>query len=389
MRIGIVSPYSFDVPGGVQVHIHDLAEELIRRGHHVSVLAPAENEGYPDWLVPAGGAVPIKFNGSVARLSYGPRAAAKTRKWLTDGDFDVVHIHEPGSPSLGMHALKNATVPVVATFHSAMDHSNVRTLTAPLVRALLERIAARIAVSQEARRTLIEHHAGDAVVIPNGVYTSMFRDAQPNPRWQATPDAPVIVFLGRLDEPRKGLPVFAGAVEPVLRKFPAARFLVAGRGNADSLSDLVAAHPGSVELLGEVSDEDKASLLAGATAYIAPQTGGESFGIVLVEAMAAGTAVIASDIPAFSAVLDGGRAGALFENGDSTSLANQIMNLLQDPQELSALARAGQVRSATYDWDTVTDQIMAVYEEVVAWGAPPETGTVYETLVSKISRQES
>lgn len=388
MRVGLVSPYSFDVPGGVQVHIHDLAEELIRRGHQVSVLGPAEKGDYPDWFVPAGAAVPIKFNGSVARLAYGPRPAAKTRKWLAEGDFDVVHIHEPGTPSLGMHALANAEVPVVATFHSAMERSSVRALTAPLVRPLLERISGRIAVSNEARRTLVEHHAGDAVVIPNGVYTEMFREADPIPAWQETPQAPVIVFLGRLDEPRKGLPVFAGAISQILQRFPQARFLVAGRGAAESLKAVMVQHPENVELLGEITDEEKASLLKGATIYVAPQTGGESFGIVLVEAMAAGTAVVASDIPAFAAVLDDGNAGELFHNGDSGSLAEKMIALLEDPDRLRSLAERGHARSARYDWERVTDQIMTVYEEVINWGAPQGTGTVYEAVVSKIGRSE-
>lgn len=388
MRIGIVSPYSFDVPGGVQIHINDLANELTRRGHFVSVLAPSESEENPDWLVPAGKAVAIPFNGSVARLSYGPRAAKKTKKWLEDGNFDVVHIHEPGTPSLGMHALRNAEAPVVATFHSAMDRSKTRTLTAGMVAPLLERISARIAVSAEARRTLVEHHGGDAVVIPNGVETSMYRAANPLPQWESTPERPVIVFLGRLDESRKGLPIYAGAIEEVLAAFPGARFLVAGRGDSSAVEAMVSKHPDSVEVIGEVTDQEKASLLSGATIYVAPQTGGESFGIVLVEAMAAGTCVVASDIAAFQAVLDDGNAGALFKNGDSSDLARAIVQLLEDPQRLASLAAAGEARSSMYDWGTVTDQIMAVYEEVVDRGAPPVTGTAYEAVRSKISKTD-
>ncbi len=389
MRIGIVSPYSFDVPGGVQIHINDLANELTRRGHFVSVLAPSESEENPDWLVPTGRAVAIPFNGSVARLSYGPRAAKKTKKWLEDGDFDVVHIHEPGTPSLGMHALRNADAPVVATFHSAMDRSKARSITAGMVAPLLERISARIAVSAEARRTLVEHHGGDAVVIPNGVETSMYRAAKPLPKWEATPDRPVIVFLGRLDESRKGLPIYAGAIEEVLGSFPGARFLVAGRGDSKAVDALVTKYPDSVEVVGEVTDQEKASLLSGATIYVAPQTGGESFGIVLVEAMSAGTCVVASDIAAFQAVLDDGNAGALFKNGDPSDLARVIVELLNEPERLEALAEDGEARSSMYDWGTVTDQIMAVYEEVVDRGAPPVTGTPYEAVRSKISKNEA
>lgn len=389
MRIGIVSPYSFDVPGGVQIHISDLANELGRRGHSVSVLAPSEADDNPDWLVPTGKAVAIRFNGSVARLAYGPRPLKKTKKWLEDGQFDVVHIHEPGSPSLGMHALRNSQAPVVATFHSAMDRSIARTLTAGMVAPLLERISARIAVSQEARRTLVEHHGGDAVIIPNGVETSMYKNAQPLPKWEQTPERPVIVFLGRLDESRKGLPIYAGAIEGILKEFPGARFLVAGRGDAGVLDALLTKHPDSIEVIGEVSDAEKASLLSGATIYVAPQTGGESFGIVLVEAMAAGTCVVASDIAAFAAVLDDGVAGELFSNGNSADLAAKITGLLADPKRLEALASAGESRSAMYDWGTVTDQILTVYEEVVDRGAPPVTGTAYETLRSKISKGEA
>ncbi len=389
MRIGIVCPYSFDAPGGVQVHIKDLAEELIRRGHHVSVLAPAKGvEGLP-WLVSTGAAVSIPFNGSVARLSIGPVTASRTRRWLKEGDFDVVHIHEPESPSVGLIALMHANVPVVGTFHAAMERSRARSLAAGLLSPLMEKLAARIAVSQEARRTLVEHHAGDAVVIPNGVYTSAFANAKPLLKWQSTAERPVIVFLGRLDEPRKGLHIFAGAIETILAKHPGTRFLVAGRGEAESLSEVLKKYPDSVTLLGEISDEEKASLLAGASVYIAPQRGGESFGIVLVEAMAADTLVIASDIAAFRAVLDGGEAGILFRNGDSADLADKVCKALDDPERSATLARAGARRSAMYDWITVTDQILAVYDAVVPWGAPPVTGTQYEKIVGRLGRGES
>lgn len=380
MKIGIVCPYSFDVPGGVQFHIRDVAEELIRRGHQVQVLAPSEADENPDWLVSTGGALPIKFNGSVARLSFGPVVAARTRKWLAEGDFDVVHIHEPETPSLGLLALMNSDGPVVATFHASLDRSVIRQLSAGLLQPFLEKISARIAVSAEARRTLIEHHAGDAVIIPNGVYTKAFREAEPHPDWEATPERPVIVFLGRLDESRKGLPVFAKAIGPILERFPGARFLVAGRGDADSLEEVRREHPQSVELLGEISDEEKASLLKGATVYVAPQLGGESFGIVLVEAMAAGTAVVASDIPAFAAVLQDGKVGALFKTGDSNALTAELIRQLENPDVRHQLAEAGQQAANQFDWGTVTEKILAVYQAVLPPSSEPDTGTAYEYL---------
>lgn len=385
MKVGLVCPYSFDVPGGVQFHIRDLTEELIARGHQVSVFAPCDElEDRPDWLVSAGKSVAIKFNGSVARLAFGPVVASKTKQWLEDGEFDVVHVHEPETPSVGMLALMNSDAPVVATFHAALDRSAVRSLTSGLVGPTLEKIAARIAVSQEARRTLIEHHAGDAVVIPNGVFCDEFAQASPLPKWEATDSRPVVVFLGRLDEPRKGLEVFAQAIPTVLERFPGVRFLVAGRGEAQALASAQAQYPDSIEILGEISDQEKQSLLKGATLYVAPQLGGESFGIVLVEAMAARTTVVASDIAAFAAVLDDGGAGRLFQVGDGEDLARALVEQLSDLGANDELAQKGQARSYRYDWGTVTEQILAVYTSVLPTTEPIKTGTVYEYVSTKL-----
>ena len=366
MRVGIVNPYSWDVPGGVQFHIRDFALELHARGHEVSVLTPSTASDLPDWIVPVGSSLPIPFNGSIARLSFTPAAAARTRRWLEEGNFDILHVHEPGVPSISMMALKAATIPTVATFHAALDRSIARAVTSGPLDPLLEKLAARIAVSAEARRTLVEHHGGDALIIPNGVETGAFRRAQPLPQWAATPERPVIVFLGRVDEPRKGLPVFARAVPDVLQEIPGARFLIAGRGQAPHIRQSLEVYGDCVEFLGEITDEEKASLLAGASIYVAPQTGGESFGIVLVEAMAAGCAVVASDLEAFRAVLNGGEAGALFANENAEELAHTLLKLLRDPDRLTAIAQAGRAASAQYDWGTVTDQVCAVYSTVLS-----------------------
>lgn len=389
MRIGIVCPYSFDAPGGVQIHVRDLAEELIRRGHYANVLAPSGDGYAAPWFTSAGSAVSIKYNGSVAKLSFGPKALARTKKWLECGDFDVVHIHEPETLSVGLLALMNADVPIVATFHAALDRSKLRELTSDWMEARLEKISARIAVSEEARRTLIEHNAGDSVVIPNGVYTQAFRDAPTNPRFVGTETAPVIAFLGRLDEARKGLPVYADAIPAVLAEYPQARFVVAGRGEASALQPVLASHPENVEILGEISDAEKQALLKSASIYVAPQLGGESFGIVLVEAMAAGTAVVASGIPAFSAVLDQGRAGELFATGSASALAESLVGLLGDPERLNRVALAGQVRSRIYDWSVVADQILAVYQTVMPGSDPLETGTALELLKDRLKDRSS
>ena len=369
LRVGIVCPYSFDVPGGVQIHVKDLAEALMARGHTVEVLAPAdEDTPVPDYLTPAGRAVPVRYNGSVARLTFGPVTAARTRRWLAAGRFDVLHLHEPVTPSLSMLALWIADGPVVATFHTSTARSRSMQVAFPLVRPSLEKISARIAVSEDARRTLVEHLGGDAVVIPNGVYVDTFAGATRDPRWTGMPQAPTVAFLGRLDEPRKGLPVLLGAVRSVRARIPGVRFLVAGRGETgpQQAAELLGPDAAAVEFLGSVSEQDKANLLASVDAYVAPQTGGESFGIVLAEAMAAGSSVVASDLGAFARVLDGGTAGTLFRTGDSADLADTLVAVLRDPEGRAAREEVARRVVRRYDWSAVTDQVLAVYEMAVA-----------------------
>ena len=375
MKIGIVNPYSWDVPGGVGFHIRDLALKFRSRGHDVRVLTPSSSRDLPDWISSAGQSVSVPFNGSVANISVSPAALRRTRRWLADNAFDVVHVHEPVVPSVSMAAAMLSSAPLVGTFHAALGRSVSRAIASAPMRLYMERIGVRIAVSEEARRTLIEHHGGDAVIIPNGVETASFRRASTDPRWMATDSRPVIVFLGRLDEPRKGLSVFAGAIEGVLDKMPGARFLIAGRGDAPEIRRQLTRFGDSVSFLGGISDEEKASLLAGASLYVAPQTGGESFGIVLVEAMAARTAVVASDIPAFRAVLEDGRAGVLFETGSSAALVDQLLGLLADKARLEGLSEAGQRASLQYDWEVVADKVFEVYRLAIDIGSPAASGT--------------
>jgi phosphatidylinositol alpha-mannosyltransferase len=366
MRIGIVCPYSFDVPGGVQFHVRDLAEHLIGAGHEVSVLAPADDDTPVPWYVEgAGRAVPVKYNGSVARLAFGPVSAARVRRWLADGDFDVLHIHEPISPSLSMLALWAATGPIVATFHTANLRSRAMQAAYPILRPSLEKISARIAVSEDARRTVVEHFGGDAVVIPNGVYVDRFSAAATRPQWLGTPERPTVAFVGRIDEPRKGLPVLAAAIPEVLAARPGTRFLVLGRGDGDeALEGLAGPHRGAVELLGALGDEEKAALLRSADVYVAPHTGGESFGIVLVEAMSAGAPVLASDLGAFRRVLDDGELGVLFPRGEPQALASALVGLLGDDERRTRLSASAARAVRRYDWSRVAGEVLAVYETV-------------------------
>ena len=366
MRIGIVCPYSFDVPGGVQFHVRDLAEHFLGQGHHACVLAPADNDTpLPGYVESVGRTMPVRYNGSVARLNFGPVTAARVGRWLERGEFDVIHIHEPVTPSISVLALWAAEGPIVATFHTSNLRSRAMQAAYPLLRPSLEKIAGRIAVSEDARRTVTTHVGGDAVVIPNGVNVDRFASATPRPQWQGTDGAPTIAFLGRIDEPRKGLPVLAAAMPQVLSKYPSARLLVVGPGDAETARERMRPEVAAAsEFLGAVSDEDKAALLASVDLDVAPHTGGESFGIVLVEAMSAGAPVVASDLPAFLRVLDGGRAGATFRSEDAEALAAQIVRLAADPVARAALSEAGRRRARVFDWSVVAEQVMAVYETV-------------------------
>lgn len=369
LRVGIVCPYSFDAPGGVQFHVRDLAEALMAKGHSVEVLVAAdEDTPIEPYMTSAGGAIAFKYNGSVARMRFGPVAAAKVRRWLVAGEFDVLHLHEPITPSLSMLALWIASGPIVGTFHTSMTRSRALQVAYPFVRPALEKIAARIAVSEDARRTLIEHLGGDAVVIPNGVYVEPFERAEADPRWVGTPGAPTIAFLGRLDEPRKGLGVLTSAIPAILAEIPGARFLVAGKGDDGKAAAIAALgdQAAAVEFLGPITDDEKAALLSSVDVYCAPQTGGESFGIVLVEAMSAGAAVVASDLGAFRRVLEEGEAGVLFRTGDGADLARTMVATLRDAPLRERVRAAASVAVRRYDWSVVTDEVLTVYEMALA-----------------------
>ena len=365
MKIGIACPYSWDVPGGVQQHVRDLAEALIELGHEVSVISPADNDTpLPPYVVPAGKAVPVPYNGSVARLAFGPLTMNRVRRWLKDGSFDVLHVHEPAAPSLSLLACWLASGPIVATVHTANPRSRVLLATYPVLRTALEKIDGRIAVSEAARTTLVEHLGGDAVLIPNGVATHRYREAKPLDGWPG--DGGVIGFLGRMDEPRKGLSVLLTAFKTLGTERPGLRLLVAGPGDAADVRQKVPASlRDRVVLLGEVTEEDKLRVLRSVDVFCSPNTGGESFGIVTAEAMAAGAPIVASDIDAFRMVLRNGQAGELFSVGDPGDLARVAGRLLDDPARRAELSAAALDAVATYDWSVVAKDVFSVYETVV------------------------
>jgi phosphatidylinositol alpha-mannosyltransferase len=270
--------------------------------------------------------------------------------------------------SLSLLVCVIARGPIVATFHAATTRSKVLAALGPWARPWLEKVSGRIAVSDFARRVQVEHLGGDAVVIPNGVHVPAFAEGPPLPGHARGTSSPTIGFLGRYDEPRKGLPVLLEAMRTVVGEHSGARLLVAGRGDPEEFAELVgedlAPH---VTLLGELTEPDKAAFLRSVDVYCAPNLLGESFGVILLEAMAAGAPVVASDLDAFARVLADGATGVLVRRGDVAELARALSGLLADAGRRAARAEAGRRAVAGYDWAVVAERILAVYETV----APP------------------
>jgi len=371
LRVGIVCPYSFDVPGGVQNHVLGLARYLRQAGHRPSVLAPGQLGPATDELdvedfASVGAAVPVRYNGSVARVNFGPLSAARVTRWLHKGKFDVLHIHEPITPSISLLALWAAERPVVATFHAATPRSRSMQLAGGVLRGAIEKIDAGIAVSESARNVVVQHLGRDAVVIPNGIQFDDFTHpretgAELMDSCRSTGSGRTrLIFLGRLDEPRKGLDVLLAAVPLIMKSRPNLELIVAGQGSR-SLPEWCCS-------LGMISVETKITLLRSADVFVAPHLARESFGIVLLEAMASGVPIVASELPSFLDVLgsprDEQRLGEIFPAGDARALAAAVLQVLDRPDPLR-VARAQRV-ARRYDWSVVGATVLAVYRAALS-----------------------
>jgi len=311
--------------------------------------------------------VPIRYNGSVARLRFGPATHRMVKKWIAQGDFDVLHLHEPNAPSLSVLALMIAEGPIVATFHTSTTKSLALGVFQGVLRPWNEKIVGRIAVSDLARRWQMEALGSDAVEIPNGVDVESFASAPLLPGYPRP--GKTVLFLGRFDEPRKGMAALLDALPALVERFDDVEVLIVGRGDADELREKAGDLGGHLRFLGQVDDDEKASALRSADVYCAPNTGGESFGIVLVEAMAAGTPVVASNLDAFRRVLADGKAGRLVPVDDPAALAEALIDVLVDAKLRVRYVKAATAAVHRYDWSVVADDIMRVYETVAVPGA--------------------
>jgi len=365
LRVGMVCPYSFDVPGGVQNHVLGLARYLRQAGHRPCVLAPGELRSATAALdledfASVGAALPIPYNGSVARVNFGPLSAARVRRWLRNGKFDLIHIHEPITPSIALLALWAAEEPVVATFHTATPRSRSMQLASGVLRATIEKIDAGIAVSESARNVVVQHLGRDAVVIPNGIRFEDFAKRRPPMGSGHESQQPRLIFIGRLDEPRKGLDVLLAAIPLIKQARPNLEVIVAGQGSRTL--------PPWCCNLGTITEEAKIALLNSADVFVAPQLARESFGIVLLEAMASGVQIVASDLPSFVDLLgapqDEERRGDVYAVGDHRALAQAVLHVLERPDPLQA-ARAQQA-ARSYDWSSVGMAVLAVYRAALS-----------------------
>ena len=329
-------------------------------------MAPVTDEGLniEPWVVSAGRPISIPYNGAIAKVIFGPLASSRVKQWIANGNFDLLHLHEPAIPSLSLLAGWAGDGPMVATFHAAANPQKVANAIGTMLDPLIERITAKIAVSEIARETLKDRFDTEAVVIPNGIDTSKFEGIGVRSEW-ALPNT--LGFIGRFDEPRKGLAVLLAAIPKIANKVPNLRILVAGPGNASDFEKLVPPELRErITFLGRISEIEKAQFFKSVSLYIAPNTGGESFGIILAEAMAAKTPIVASDLPAFTKLLDNGSAGALFASENSEDLADTIINLLDNQEMREKIAIAGYEKAKSFDWDSVGDQILSVYEMALA-----------------------
>lgn len=371
MKLCLVSPYSWSFPGGVIEHIGSIADHLERRGHEVNVIAPNDpldlrtrmlhpklgrHGPLPARVTPVGRSVPLPSNGSLANLAFSPRVFRVVRRAIREQRPDVVHVHEPLLPWVSwaaVRAAREAKIPVVGTFHAnyplgCAHYELFRPILLPYFRAL----SAKIAVSPTAAHTVAEYFPADYLIIPNGVDISRFRPSG-LPR-----DPNQVLFVGR-PVIRKGLSVLLAAFPTVLKKAAAARLLIVGSAPRDV--KLPKRLIPSVEVRGTVDEEGLVSCMQSSSLLCAPSTGGESFGLVLLEAMAAGLPVVASDIPGYEAVATSGKNGLLIPPRDPKALADALVALLLDPARRTKLSMAGLASVERYDWSRIATALEDVY----------------------------
>ncbi|MEW6553215.1 MAG: glycosyltransferase family 4 protein [Actinomycetota bacterium] len=355
LNIGMVSPYSWDFPGGVNRHVEQLSDHLRGRGHAVTVIAPGGQSGAG--YLSTGGSMRVSANQSVANIAFGPWTAARISRMLRITPFDLLHLHEPLIPSVSMLALFFSRCAVLATFHAAREGGAMGyRLARPLLTPLVRKVNVRAVVSPAARDLVSRYFPGEYRILPNGVDTALFSPAGPVLEGLEA-GAFYLVFVGRA-EPRKGLEVLLRALPLVREAHPEVRLLVVGVDQPGRVGE-------GIEWLGRLPDRLVPAAYRSARIMISPALGMESFGIVLIEAMACGLPVVASDIPGYSAVLEDGVQGALFPPGDHTALARVLVGLIEDAAARERMAAAAPARAERFSWDNLVGDVEAAYMQAI------------------------
>lgn len=361
MRIALVCPYDWQAAGGVQVHVANLATQLQERGHEAVVLAPTVAVPAEPWVRSVGRPVRVPYRGTVAPIA--PLAYRRTRAVLVEVRPDVVHVHEPLTPSASMYATLASRAPVVATVHAYLDRSRAMEFAAPVLRRVWSRVSIGVAVSHAAA-TFLRRAVPEAAleIVPNGVDVGAFADADPR---ADLPPGRRIAWAHRLD-PQKGFFVAVAAFAKVLAEVPDAVLLVAGDGrDREALRLLTPSARERVHMLGAVANDRLPAIHAGCDAFVAPAVAQESFGVSLVEAMAAGLPVVASDIPGYREVVTDGVEGLLVPARDPEALAAGLVRVLRDPQLAARLGAAGRERARTFDWSIVVGRLEELYGRAI------------------------
>jgi phosphatidyl-myo-inositol alpha-mannosyltransferase len=371
VKIGIVSQSYYPRYGGVTEHVHHTAQELKRRGHQVTIITSHFRRGeanQADGVVRIGYNILIPFNGAFVDLAIGFRLKSQLRGLFREHDFDVVHTHAPLVPTLPLLAIQAASCAQVGTFHTTGGPSRLLEIARGYLAPVVERLDARIAVSNTAREFAARYFPGEYHVVPNGVDLERFHPAvAPFPDW-VDPDHVNLLFVGRLD-PRKGVHhLIAAMPEVVERTRGRARLLIVGdsylRPKLEaSVASAIRSH---VTFLGHVPSRDLPRWYATGDIFVSPASGNESFGIVLIEAMASARAVVASDIPGYRSVVNPGENGIVVPPGDVSALASALVALVEDPARRKALAEAGRTRALEFSWPRVTDRIEEIYRDILA-----------------------
>jgi phosphatidylinositol alpha-mannosyltransferase len=371
MNIALVSPYDFPFPGGVTQHIYYLDKHFRDLGHQVKIIAPCAGEE-PEQLadnvvVTTTKVVSIPFSGSKARIPYSPAVNWRVKRALHAEDFDIVHAHEPMTLPVPIMALTHSRAINVGTFHAYRDSHLIYKYGRRVFQPFFDKLDGKIAVSEAAKDTVARYFGGEFVIIPNGIDVNRFAGEHVHPLEQYTDGRLNILFVGRLD-PRKGFRYLLRAFPLIKEEVPQARLIVVGAYRKKEMSgflhDVREHHLTGVRFVGQVSDEELPRYYRSCHVFCAPSTGFESFGIVLLEAMAAGKPTVASNITGYRDLLENGREGLLAEPKNERSLAEAIIRILKDPAMQQRMGAEGRVKASQYSWRQVALRVLDYYQEL-------------------------